>query len=69
MFLNFESEEKKKKDVGCKFPISLHEVSELNSLPNLTENVTYKNTALKRTQTTIIDFTKKVQKKTGSKLF
>ena len=69
MFLNFESEEKKKKDTGCKFPISLHEVGELTNLSDLHENVTYKNPAIKRTQTTIIDFSKKSNKKTGSKLF
>ena len=69
MFLNFESEGKPKKDTGCKFPVSLHEVDELNNLSDLPENVTYKNPTLKRTQSTIIDFTKKTHKKTGSKLF
>lgn len=69
MFLNFESEEKKNVDNGLKFPISLHDVEELYILPDLPENVSYKNPVIKRTKSTIIDFSKKSNKKNGSKLF
>jgi hypothetical protein len=69
MFLNYEGEEKKSKDVGLKFPISLHDVGSLDVLPDIEEKVDYKEPIKKKTASVTVDLNKRSNKNTGSKLF
>ena len=67
---SWENSFQKENDGKLKFPISIHEVLELNSLGEIKEIATYDPPKMKQTRSTTIDISKNKNKKsTKGKLF
>ena len=67
---SWENSFEKENDGKLKFPISIHEVSVLENLGEISESVTYVAPKLKPTRTTTVDISKsKKNKPSKGKLF
>ena len=67
---SWENSFEKENDGKLKFPISIHEVSVLKNLGEISESVTYVAPKLKPTRTTTVDISKnKNNKPSKGKLF